>query len=155
MGIREIRKQNNLTQKQAAELVGIPYRTYLRYEEEESYKKSYKYQKIFDDLIEKLRCDEEHGILKLKVIEYTLIPILNDYGIHYCYLFGSYARGDAKETSDIDLLVDTDITGLQFLTLVEDIRKMLGKKIDLIRLKDLTSDNPICLEILKEGIRII
>lgn len=155
MEIREIRKKNNITQKQAAELVGIPYRTYVRYEENNSYRGSYKYQKILDDLIEKLRIDEEHGVLTLKAIQYMLIPLFNDYNIHYCYLFGSYARGEAKGTSDVDLLVDTDITGLKFLTLIEDIRKLLGKKIDLIRLKDLSSDNPICLEILKEGIRII
>ena len=70
-------------------------------------------------------------------------------------MFGSYSRGEARENSDIDLLIDTDITGLQFFELVEEIRTSLHKKIDLLRLKDLSSDNPIILKILKEGIRII
>ena len=33
MNLKEIRRQNGLTQKDAANLVGIPYRTYIRYEE--------------------------------------------------------------------------------------------------------------------------
>lgn len=155
MNLRELRKNNNLTQSQAALLVGIPYRTYVRYEENESYKDSYKYKKVFEDLENKVRIDEAHGILSLPAIKDKLLPILKNYKINYCYLFGSYARGEAKPTSDIDLLVDTDITGMAFFQLVEEIRNELKKKIDLLRLKDLQSDNPIVIEILKEGVRII
>ncbi len=155
MKLVDIRKEHGLTQKQAAELVGIPYRTYVRYENDPSYVGTYKYQKIVEDLINKLRIDEEHGILSLDKIKKLLIPILDKHNIKYCYLFGSYARGEARDNSDIDLLVDTDITGMSFFALVEEIRDTLHKKIDLLRLIDLTSNNPIILEILKEGIRII
>lgn len=155
MNLVEIRKQNGLTQKEAATLIGIPYRTYIRYEENEGYSSSYKYRMIVDDLTNKLRVDEEHGILSLERIKSELLPIFRKYNINYCYLFGSYSRGEARENSDVDLLIDTDITGLQFFELVEEIRTALHKKIDLLRLKDLSSDNPIILEILKEGIRII
>lgn len=155
MNLVEIRKQNGLTQKEAATLIGIPYRTYIRYEENEGYSSSYKYRMIVDDLTNKLRVDEEHGILSLERIKSKLLPIFRKYNINYCYLFGSYSRGEARENSDVDLLIDTDITGLQFFELVEEIRTALHKKIDLLRLKDLSSDNPINLEILKEGIRII
>ena len=155
MRLIDIRKENGLTQKQAAELIGIPYRTYIRYEEESNYVGTYKYQKIMEDLINKLKIDEEHGILTVDKIKKLLIPILEKHNIRYCYLFGSYARGDAKENSDIDLLVDTDITGMDFFRLVETIRKALHKKIDLLRLKDLSSNNPIILEILKEGTRLL
>lgn len=155
MNLVEIRKQNGLTQKEAATLIGIPYRTYIRYEENEGYSSSYKYRMIVDDLTNKLRVDEEHGILSSERIKSELLPIFRKYNINYCYLFGSYSRGEARENSDVDLLIDTDITGLQFFELVEEIRTALHKKIDLLRLKDLSSDNPIILEILKEGIRII
>lgn len=155
MNLVEIRKQNGLTQKEAATLIGIPYRTYIRYEEIEAYASSYKYKMIVDNLTDKLKVDEEHGILSLERIKSELVPLLLKYNINYCYLFGSYSRGEARENSDIDLLIDTDITGLQFFELVEEIRTSLHKKIDLLRLKDLSSDNPIILKILKEGIRII
>lgn len=155
MRLIDVRKEYGLTQKQVALLIGIPYRTYVRYEESASYEGTYKYQKIIEDLINKMKIDEEHGILSLDKIKKLLIPVLNKHDIKYCYLFGSYARGEARENSDIDLLVDTDITGMKFFELIEEIRVVLHKKIDLLRLKDLSSDNPISLEILKEGIRII
>ena len=155
MRLVELRKQNKLTQKQAASLIGVPYRTYVRYEENESYSNSYKYKKIMEDLINIVKVDEEHGLLTVDKIKELLIPLLFKHNIAYCYLFGSYARGTAREDSDIDILVDTDITGIAFFNLVEEIRITLNKRIDLLRLVDLKSDNPLVLDILKTGIRII
>ena len=155
MSLKGIRTSKHLTQKEAASLIGVPYRTYVRYEENEPIANSYKYQKMVEDLEDKLRVDEEHGILAIDEIKDALLPILKKHNINYCYLFGSYARGEARENSDIDLLVDTDITGINFFMLVEEIRTALGKKIDLLALNDLNVDNPIILEILKEGIKLL
>lgn len=51
-------------------------------------------------------------------------------------LFGSYLHGTETETSDIDLLVEFDLDArvnyISFFSLQEDIRKGLGKKIDLL-----------------------
>ena len=155
MLLRETRNKYGLTQKQAALLIGIPYRTYVRYEESDSFSNSYKYRKMVEDLENHLRIDEEHGVLKLSDIKAALIPVLESHNISFCYLFGSYARGDASQTSDVDILVDTDITGFDYFSLVEEIRQALSKKIDLLRLCDLKPDNPIIVEILKEGVRIL
>ena len=155
MNLIDIRKENSLTQKDAAMLIGIPYRTYIRYEENESYKDSYKYKKILEDLLNATRIDENKGVLTIDKIKSLLVPILTKHNISRCYLFGSYARNEAKENSDIDLLIDTDITGLAFFELAEEIRETLHKKIDLLRLKDLAENNPIAVTILKEGIKIL
>ena len=68
-------------------------------------------------------------------------PIAEKYALRAVYLFGSYARGDATETSDIDLLVDTDgsaIRGLFALgALYCELEDALGKKLDLITLSSL------------------
>ena len=155
MDLRRLRKANNLTQLEAALLIGIPYRTYIRYEEKDSYKDTYRYKAIYKELEDKVKIDENNGVYSLDVIKEKLLPILKEYDINYCYLFGSYARNEAKPTSDIDLLINTDITGLAFLDLIEKMRAVLHKKIDLLRLKDLSADNPIVLEILKEGVKIV
>ena len=155
MTLVELRKQNNLTQKEAALLIGIPYRTYIRYENNPDYADTYKYRKIFDDLSSKTKVDENTGILTIDEIKSLLMPILEKNNIHFCYLFGSYAKGTARENSDIDLLVDTDITGLAFFRLVEEIRTTLNKKIDLVRLCDLEANNPLNYEILKEGVKLL
>ena len=38
--------------------------------------------------------------------------MFSKYKVQYCYLFGSYAKGKAKEKSDLNLLVNTDVTGI-------------------------------------------
>lgn len=153
MLLKQLRNKYQITQKEAANLIGIPYRTFVRYEENEP-NNSYKYAKMVADLENALKIDETHGILSINTIKSLLMPILDKHNIQYCYLFGSYSRNEAKDNSDVDLLIDTQISGIQFLELVEEIRTTLCKKIDLLRLKDLKSDNPVVLEILKEGIRL-
>lgn len=51
------------------------------------------------------------------------------------WLFGSYVRGEADQSSDIDLLVDLDYSqkiGLKFVSMKLDLEKLLVVKVDLI-----------------------
>ncbi|MCR5333123.1 MAG: nucleotidyltransferase domain-containing protein [Bacilli bacterium] len=155
MTLKEIRTSKGLTQKQAALLINVPLRTYKRYETDDTYVNSYKYQMFINDLVSKTLVDEEHGLLSIEKIKEVVISVLKEHNINYCYLFGSYAEGRARENSDVDLLIDTEITGFEFLGMVEELRTKLAKKVDLLRLKDLQANNPIVLEILKKGVRII
>lgn len=53
-------------------------------------------------------------------------------GISYCAVFGSYAREEANEKSDIDLLVRfSKPIGWKFYGIAEDLQEVLGKKVDL------------------------
>ncbi|HLU90299.1 MAG TPA: nucleotidyltransferase family protein [Cyclobacteriaceae bacterium] len=63
-----------------------------------------------------------------------LKPILQKkYPISELALFGSYARGDNNETSDIDILVDFDgVIGLGFFQLANELEDALGNKVDLV-----------------------
>jgi len=53
------------------------------------------------------------------------------YGVEEIGLFGSYARGEATEQSDIDLVVDMPSSFTAFFGLQEYLERMLGKRIDL------------------------
>ena len=76
------------------------------------------------------------------------------YPVEYAILFGSYARDAATESSDVDLLVSTEMSGLKYYGMVDALRKTLRKKVDVLDLKQI-DNNPILLSnILKEGIRV-
>lgn len=48
-------------------------------------------------------------------------------------LFGSYARGDQTDDSDVDVFVDVDASiGLEFVSLAEEIEKDIGLPVDVI-----------------------
>lgn len=67
-------------------------------------------------------------------IQQKIRPILEKCDVEYAGIFGSVARGDAKESSDIDILVKFRgaATFGAYLTLDENLRNVLGKDIDLL-----------------------
>lgn len=78
--------------------------------------------------------DIRPSVLKLGEIKKTLKAVLGSHGITKIYLFGSYARGDATPSSDVDILCDKgDVkTLIEQGELEEELEKRLGKKVDLV-----------------------
>ena len=154
MTIKELRTSMNLTQVQVSKITNIPLRTYKIYENDQSKIGTIKYNYIVNTLKEYGYIDENHGILTLEQIKEKCIQVLKTYDVEYCYLFGSYARGEATITSDVDLLVSTSITGLKFYELVERLRNSLNKKVDVLDINQLVNNKELLNEILKDGIKI-
>lgn len=154
MELKELRKQKGLTQRQCAEYLGVPLRTYKNYENEETKKGSLKYAYMLEKLARYGFCDEEHGVLTVERIAEVCGKVFEGYPVDFCYLFGSYAKGAAEDKSDIDLLISTAVTGLKFYGLVEELRTALKKKVDALNLEQLKNNPALTAEILKDGIRI-
>ena len=73
-------------------------------------------------------------ILTIDEIREKIRPICEQYKIEKVWLFGSYARGEAREDSDVDLNVKA-AEEMKFLELggfYADLEEALGKEIDLI-----------------------
>jgi predicted nucleotidyltransferase len=98
--------------------------------------------------------DETNGVLSLEKIKELCSEVFESRNVEYCYLFGSYAKGKATETSDVDLLIATSDSGLRFFDLVESLRESLCKKVDVLTLEQLNDNTQLLNEILKDGIRI-
>lgn len=129
-------------------------RTYIRYENDETKSETIKYMYAAEKLAEYNRIDEATGILSIKKIKEIISPILVANNVELCILFGSYAKGLATEKSDIDLLIKTNLKGLSFYGLFDEIKEALHKKIDLLRIEDLKGNTELLSEILKDGVRI-
>ena len=67
-------------------------------------------------------------------IERRIIPIAKSYGIGSVSLFGSYARGEADEGSDVDILIDKgELAGLiEYFSFVNELEDVLGCHVDVI-----------------------
>lgn len=71
-----------------------------------------------------------YTLLQLQEI---IAPLARAYGAERVYLFGSYARGDMTENSDIDLRIDKGkIRGLALAGLLLDLEDALGLPVDLL-----------------------
>ena len=70
----------------------------------------------------------------LKKVTGKVLPILKDAGVKKSSLFGSYVRGDFREDSDIDILVELPEGNslLDLVRLEKKLGKALGKKVDLL-----------------------
>lgn len=154
MTLRELRKSKGITQQQAADFVGVPLRTYSNYENDCKKQASIKYNYMIEKLYTYGYIDEENGILTLEEIKKVCSSIFSKYPIEYCYLFGSYAKGKATPTSDVDLLVNSSVSGLKFYNLVEELREQLKKKVDVLNQNQIINNFELTNEILKDGVKI-
>lgn len=88
-------------------------------------------------------------------IKQKILPILQAYGVKRLALFGSYARGQIRKDSDIDILVEItkDISLLDFVGLKQKIEEVLGRSVDLVEYDTL---KPLLRErILKEQVVLL
>lgn len=79
-------------------------------------------------------------------------PLLLKYNMASARLFGSYARGNADESSDIDVLLvgNNGFRALGIFGLAEDLHRASGKQVDVYELSELES-GPFRDAVLKEA----
>jgi predicted nucleotidyltransferase len=74
----------------------------------------------------------------MKIVDYLykqgIKKYLDSQPVLKAYLFGSEARGEADDSSDIDILVDLDdsVDLFQFISIKQHLEKILKKTVDLI-----------------------
>ena len=153
-GLRELRLEKKMTQQQVADLMGISLRSYISYENDEGKIGTLKYNYIMEKLSEINPIDEEQGILDVEDIIQKCAKVFKRYDVNFCYLFGSYAKGKATPTSDVDLLISANVRGLKFFGLVEEIRETLHKRVDVLDINQLKDNLELTEEILRDGVKI-
>ena len=95
-----------------------------------------------------------HKVISLDEINRISIPIAEKYGVAKLYIFGSYARKEATENSDIDLLIDKgDVRNLlDYFAFVSDLEDGFGKHVDVVTVT--CNDKDFVEKAMKEAILI-
>ena len=76
----------------------------------------------------------------IEELQSIIVPLAQKYGAERIFLFGSYARGNMTNSSDIDLRIDNgSIRGLALAGLLVDLEDALGIPVDLIPTTSLDS----------------
>ena len=88
----------------------------------------------------------------IESIRERLHPVFSRYHVKKAVLFGSYAKGTAGESSDIDIYVDSGLKGLQFFGLLEDVTDCLKKPVDLIDASQVNTGSRVLEEIDRSGV---
>jgi hypothetical protein len=72
--------------------------------------------------------------MEIEEIESKIAPVLRRYGVKRAAIFGSYARGEEREDSDIDVLVEfegdkslLDLAGLKI-----ELEEILRRGVDVL-----------------------
>ena len=77
---------------------------------------------------------------EVETIKKKLIPVLKKNKVDKAGIFGSYARGEQKRNSDIDILIkidDKEFSLLDLIALEMKLNDVLGKRVDLVEYKAL------------------
>lgn len=76
----------------------------------------------------------------LQISEKQLTTVLNAHGVIDASVFGSFARGEASDASDLDLLVTykPGTTLFDVIDLQDELEQILGRRVDLISKKYLS-----------------
>ena len=89
-------------------------------------------------------------------IKEKLFPVFNINPVEKAILFGSYAKGNPTQLSDVDILIDSKgkIKGIDFFGVLEDITEILGVPVDLIEASQIIKGGRVQNEITKTGVVI-
>ena len=95
-------------------------------------------------------------VLTRSELETAIRALLKKYHAEYALLFGSYARGEATASSDIDLVV---VGGVNFrardiFSFGEELRQLTHKNVDAFELRELNVGTPFYETVMQEGVRI-
>ena len=83
-------------------------------------------------------------------------PIAEKYNVDEIYLFGSYARDEADQNSDLDFLLfgGQNFKLTMIFSLAEELRAILNKKVDVFEINEINQDSEFYRTIMKERLRV-
>ena len=96
------------------------------------------------------------SVFTMEQIAAAVKPLADKYRVKEIYLFGSYARGEADENSDLDFLVfgGEMFRRTMIFALAEDLREVLQKNVDFFEITEVNPDSNFYQTIMKEKVLV-
>lgn len=96
------------------------------------------------------------SVFTMEQIAAAVKPLADKYRVKEIYLFGSYARGEAEENSDLDFLVfgGEMFRRTMIFALAEDLREVLKKNVDVFEITEVNPDSNFYQTIMKEKVLV-
>lgn len=93
-------------------------------------------------------------VYTIQEIILILREILEKFEVKKAILFGSYAKNQPTQTSDIDLVIYSEgkLLNINFYGLLEELVEKLGKNIDLFEISEIQKNSKIYNDIKSEGV---
>lgn len=155
--LKVVREHLGYTQAELSKRIGIPINTIRNWEQEARKPSDWVLQLLLDKLLSlsyesNNPIDETTGILSFFTILHSVEKIAPMYDINQVILFGSYASGQAREDSDVDLFIDSDLYGLEYFEFAEQLRTALRKKVDVFSYRTIEEGSKLDKSIHRGGI---
>ena len=98
-----------------------------------------------------------YNLFTIKDIKTLIKPIAEKYKVKEIYLFGSYARGEANENSDLDFLVfgGENFKPVMIFSLAEDLREVLKKDVDVFEISEINQESDFYHTVMKERLLVV
>jgi predicted nucleotidyltransferase len=95
-------------------------------------------------------------MLSIEEIKSCILPVVEKYPVEKVILFGSYARGDASDSSDVDLVVDSRgrLRNRKIFALGGELLDVLPVKVDVYDILEIKNPSTLYENIQKEGLLI-
>ena len=95
-------------------------------------------------------------MLSIEEIKSYIIPVVEKYPIEKVILYGSYARGDASDTSDIDLVIESrgHLHNRKIFALGGELLEVLPVRVDVYDILEIANPSAMYENIQKEGVII-
>lgn len=91
----------------------------------------------------------------IQELKEKIVPLLQEYNVTKAGIFGSYARGEEKKSSDVDILIEmNDGKGFSsIISLKALLEKRLKRKVDLVEYSTIRKE--LKKSILNDEIRVL
>ena len=95
-------------------------------------------------------------MLSIEEIKSYITPVIVKYPVEKVILYGSYARGDASDKSDIDLVVESQgrLRNRKIFALGGELLDVLPVRVDVYDILEITNPSALFDNIQKEGVII-